>query len=55
MFFVHPCQTAEVMSASVGGREVDAHEYLLMFLGAMGKCVGLDVPMELAVEGTKFR
>lgn len=47
VFFIHPCQTAEVMQASVGKRHVTPEEYLLIWIGAMGKCVGLNVPLAL--------
>jgi ubiquitin-like-conjugating enzyme ATG10 len=47
VFFIHPCQTTEVMEASVGKRDVTAAEYLLIWIGAMGKCVGLDIPLAL--------
>ncbi|KAH7391852.1 hypothetical protein BKA66DRAFT_510427 [Pyrenochaeta sp. MPI-SDFR-AT-0127] len=47
VFFIHPCRTAEVMEASVGQRRVSAKEYLLMWIGAMGKGVGLNVPLAL--------
>jgi ubiquitin-like-conjugating enzyme ATG10 len=47
VFFIHPCQTAEVMEASVGKRNVAPEEYLITWIGALGKCVGLDVPLAL--------
>jgi ubiquitin-like-conjugating enzyme ATG10 len=47
VYFIHPCQTAEVMQASVGDRPVDAAEYLMIWMGALGKCVGLNVPLAL--------
>jgi ubiquitin-like-conjugating enzyme ATG10 len=47
VFFIHPCQTAEVMEASVGKRDTTAEEYLLIWIGALGKCVGLNVPLAL--------
>jgi ubiquitin-like-conjugating enzyme ATG10 len=50
VFFIHPCQTAEVMEAIAGGGRLTADEYLLLWLGAFGKCVGLDVPLALARE-----
>ena len=50
VFFIHPCQTAEVMETIAGGRRFSADEYLIMWLGAFGKCVGLDVPLLLATE-----
>jgi ubiquitin-like-conjugating enzyme ATG10 len=50
VFFIHPCQTAEAMEAIAGNRRLTANEYLLLWLGAFGKCVGLDVPLALARE-----
>lgn len=47
VFFVHPCRTAEVMEASAGGIEILPFEYLTMWIGAIGKSVGLDVPIEV--------
>ncbi|KAF1929820.1 uncharacterized protein M421DRAFT_4254 [Didymella exigua CBS 183.55] len=47
VFFIHPCRTAEVMEASVGGRNITAYDYLLLWIGAFGKCVGLNVPLTL--------
>jgi ubiquitin-like-conjugating enzyme ATG10 len=47
VFFIHPCQTPEVMEATVGRRDINAPEYLLIWIGAMGKCVGLDIPLPL--------
>lgn len=50
VFYIHPCQTAEVMQASAGDRKVTAAEYLTMWIGALGGCVGLNVPLSL-VQG----
>jgi ubiquitin-like-conjugating enzyme ATG10 len=47
VFFIHPCRTAEVMEASVGKRSIAPEEYLITWIGALGKCVGLDVPLAL--------
>lgn len=52
VFFIHPCQTAEVMEASVGNRAVTAEEYLLIWIGALGGCVGLNVPLSLMQQET---
>lgn len=49
VFFIHPCRTVEVMEASAGGSDVGTDEYLVLWIGAMGKCVGLDVPLALAL------
>ena len=49
VFFIHPCRTAEVMEASVGESGcVTAEEYLMIWIGALGKSVGLKVPLCLA-------
>lgn len=50
VFFIHPCQTAQVLEASVGARDMCAYDYLIMWIGAMGKCVGLNVPMALVTR-----
>ncbi|KAF2832195.1 hypothetical protein CC86DRAFT_87276 [Ophiobolus disseminans] len=47
VFFIHPCQTAEAMEESVGRRNITAEEYLILWTGALGKCVGLNVPLAL--------
>lgn len=47
VFFIHPCRTAEVMEASVSERDVTTYDYLLIWMGALGKCVGLNVPLSL--------
>jgi ubiquitin-like-conjugating enzyme ATG10 len=36
------------MKAVAGNRRLTADEYLVMWLGAFGKCVGLNVPLALA-------
>jgi ubiquitin-like-conjugating enzyme ATG10 len=50
VFFIHPCQTAEVMEASIGKKDVTAEEYLMVWIGALGKCVGLNIPLALMQE-----
>lgn len=45
VFFIHPCQTTEVMTATVAGRTVSPEQYLIIWIGALGKCVGLDIPL----------
>lgn len=47
VFFIHPCQTAEVIEASVAKKEITPMEYLMVWIGALGKCVGLNVPLAL--------
>ncbi|KAJ8109179.1 hypothetical protein OPT61_g7650 [Boeremia exigua] len=53
VFFIHPCRTAEVMEACVSGRIPTASDYLLIWIGAMGKCVGLNVPVRLVNSGLR--
>ena len=50
VFFIHLCQTAAVMEASVGERNVTADEYLTIWIGALGKCAGLEVPLAIMCE-----
>lgn len=47
-FFIHPCQTAAVLEASLASDHVTPLEYLTLWIGAMGKCVGLNIPVALA-------
>ncbi|KAG7007199.1 hypothetical protein G7Y79_00011g030970 [Physcia stellaris] len=49
-FFIHPCNTAEAMGELLRGRAVGAFEYLLIWLGLVGSCVGLFVPKEFALS-----
>jgi ubiquitin-like-conjugating enzyme ATG10 len=35
------------MEASVGKRNATAEEYLMIWIGALGNCVGLNVPLAL--------
>ncbi|KAL6706869.1 hypothetical protein ACN47E_005012 [Coniothyrium glycines] len=46
-FFIHPCQTAQVMEASLTDEHVTTYNYLLAWIGALGPCVGLNVPLAL--------
>ena len=46
-FSIHPCRTAAVLEASLIAPDVTALEYLILWVGAMGKCVGLDMPVIL--------
>jgi ubiquitin-like-conjugating enzyme ATG10 len=51
VFFIHPCRTAEVMEASMEkGRNFTAEEYLIVWMGALGKSVGLNIPLALAAQ-----
>lgn len=38
------------MEASLSGRATSPSEYLLMWIGAMGKAVGLDVQLDLVLQ-----
>ena len=48
-FFVHPCNTADAMRELLSDRHVSAVEYLMIWLGLVGSCVGLHLPKELAL------
>ncbi|KAF1953941.1 hypothetical protein CC80DRAFT_527021 [Byssothecium circinans] len=50
VYFIHPCKTAEVLEASSGGREMETSAYLLLWIGAMGRCVGFDMPLVLVAS-----
>lgn len=50
VFFIHPCRTAEVMEAAVTGRNTTAYDYLVIWIGALGKYVGLNVPLALVTQ-----
>jgi len=45
-FFVHPCLLGEAMSDFDCSKE----NYLMVWIGLVGGCVGLWVPKELALE-----
>ncbi len=45
-FFVHPCRSYEAMS----GFHCSLENYLMVWLGLVGGCVGLWVPAEMALE-----
>ncbi|KAK3395911.1 hypothetical protein B0T20DRAFT_455705 [Sordaria brevicollis] len=46
-FFVHPCLLGEAMSTF---ENVSIENYLMVWLGLVGGCVGLWVPKEMALE-----
>jgi ubiquitin-like-conjugating enzyme ATG10 len=35
------------MEASVGKQDVTPEDYLIIWIGALGKCVGLNIPLAL--------
>ncbi|KAI1336412.1 hypothetical protein F5Y15DRAFT_394556 [Xylariaceae sp. FL0016] len=45
-FFVHPCLVGEAMTNFDCAKE----DYLMIWLGQVGGCVGLSVPMEMAIK-----
>jgi ubiquitin-like-conjugating enzyme ATG10 len=47
-FFIHPCQTAAVLDASIANQDLSPLKYLTLWIGAMGNCVGLNIPSTLA-------
>ena len=48
-YFIHPCKTAEAMEELIDLREISRVDYLRLWIGLMGRCVGLYLPKELAV------
>ena len=52
-YFVHPCRTAEAMSAVTARRNMRPEGYLLAWLGLIGPSIGLQVPLELAKAMSK--
>lgn len=45
-FFIHPCNTATALSRVVEeGKVPNVIEYLMLWLGIVGGCVGLSVPL----------
>ncbi|KAF2474656.1 uncharacterized protein BDR25DRAFT_384036 [Lindgomyces ingoldianus] len=48
VFFVHPCQTVSILGASRGKEELTPIEFLMLWISAMGGCVGLHLPIALA-------
>lgn len=44
-FFIHPCQTKEAME----GFDCPLQSYIMIWLGLVGSCVGLWVPVEMCV------
>ncbi|CAL3964267.1 hypothetical protein PZA11_001667 [Diplocarpon coronariae] len=47
-FFIHPCQTKEAMETF----DCSVENYLMLWIGLVGGCVGLWVPPEMAVTET---
>ncbi|KAK2006881.1 hypothetical protein LZ32DRAFT_71837 [Colletotrichum eremochloae] len=47
-FFIHPCLLGDAMSGFNCSRE----QYMMLWLGLVGGCVGLWVPKEMAMEST---
>lgn len=47
-FFVHPCYTTEAMRELLGTQVKSPIEYLMIWLGLVGSCVGLHMPKDLA-------
>ncbi|KAK7532147.1 uncharacterized protein J3D65DRAFT_594805 [Phyllosticta citribraziliensis] len=51
VFFVHPCNTAEALEAAASTFNPSPLEYLQLWFGVVGACVGLDFPLALASQG----
>lgn len=46
--FVHPCRTVEAMTMLGEGRKVTLDQYIHLWLGLVGGCVGLHIPISIA-------
>ncbi|KAK2871924.1 hypothetical protein FQN49_002701 [Arthroderma sp. PD_2] len=53
VYFVHPCATSEALKSVAGSKEQTIETYLLLWLGLVGNCVGLNVPSELVAHAGK--
>jgi len=49
-YFIHPCKTAEAMQKIIGHSRVSPDEYLQIWFGLVGSCVGLYLPSQLVVR-----
>lgn len=54
-YFIHPCNTAEALRETIGGRSVSPLEYLQLWFGLVASLVGLYLPKELVVEPVSRR
>ncbi|KAM5465887.1 hypothetical protein MferCBS49748_004785 [Microsporum ferrugineum] len=45
VYFVHPCATGEALKSVGGDKEQTTETYLLLWLGLIGNCVGLNIPL----------
>lgn len=52
-YFIHPCKTAEAMQKIIGHNGVSPEEYLQIWFGLVGSCVGLYLPSQLVVRSPR--
>ncbi|EGE08973.1 hypothetical protein TEQG_07967 [Trichophyton equinum CBS 127.97] len=50
VYFVHPCATSEALESVAGDKEQTTETYLLLWIGLVGNCVGLNIPLELVAQ-----
>lgn len=53
VFFVHPCNTAAALEESASESEPSPLQYMLQWFGVIGACVGLQIPLELALQADR--
>lgn len=53
VFFVHPCNTATALEETASTPEPSPLQYMLQWLGIVGACVGLHLPMDLALQADR--
>ena len=50
---LHPCNTSKAMSAIAHRDDISVEEYMLLWLGIVGHCVSLNVPMNADLENIR--
>ncbi|KAF2499616.1 hypothetical protein BU16DRAFT_524083 [Lophium mytilinum] len=49
VFFVHPCNTVDALRASFQESKITSDKYILLWMGLVGGCAGLQVPTAIAI------
>lgn len=54
-YFIHPCNTATAMRDIAGDRVVEPETYLLVWLGLVGNCIGLNLPSQMFTQNSVYK
>ncbi|QKX62627.1 uncharacterized protein TRUGW13939_09788 [Talaromyces rugulosus] len=54
-YFIHPCNTATAMRDIAGDRGVEPETYLLIWLGLVGNCIGLNLPSHMFMQNSAHK